>query len=374
MTDCSICFDAVTATTGRTTLSCGHEFHLKCIGSWLMRSEAAATCPCCRSEPTEHERLATEDSDDEESVSSVDPLRNALMAAGIDEEEGEFLAILERAECDINARDRDGDTVLVYILDKPALVKAVLRAGLDPNIPDIGGTPPIFAALDIPSQVTRLEVLRLFIEHGANLNTTDTEGELLLEMATRYDDLAVLRLLLDNGALGLDNALFAACREDSVDCARELLARGANPNARSDPEEWTPLMVAVQETSDLTLIELLLKHGANPSTTDADGWTVLMHYARNEEPERAVYECLVAAMGASWKRHGDGSWSRAFTSVWSSGDTAEPPPDLALVTNAAAKKIQATWRGRQTRSGMRRREAIKQAVSPWIMARMLRVV
>lgn len=338
-----------------------------------MRSEAAATCPCCRSEPTEHERLAAEEESDDESVSSVDPLRNALMTAGINDEEGEFLAVLERRECDVNARDRDGDTVLVYILDKPALVKAVLKAGLDPNIPDIGGTPPIFPALDIPSQAKRLEVLRLLIEHGVNLNATDAEGETLLEMATRYDDLVILRLLLDNGALGLDKALFAACREDSIDCARELLARGANPNARSDPEEWTPLMVAVQDTSDLTLIELLLEHGANPSTTDADGWTVLMHYARTEEPERAIYDCLVKAMGSSWKRLGDGSWTRTFTSVWASGDTAEPPPDLALVTNAAAKRIQAVWRGRQTRTRVRRREAIKRTASPWIMARMLRV-
>ena len=62
--DCSICFDAIAATTGSATLSCGHQYHLGCIARWLMTNES---CPYCRHAPTEHERVAQPSHDDEDS-------------------------------------------------------------------------------------------------------------------------------------------------------------------------------------------------------------------------------------------------------------------------------------------------------------------
>ena len=52
---CPICYcDIVSKTTGVTTLSCSHSFHLGCIVPWILKSE---TCPCCRSEVTEFEKI-----------------------------------------------------------------------------------------------------------------------------------------------------------------------------------------------------------------------------------------------------------------------------------------------------------------------------
>lgn len=45
--DCSICHEAISATTGIATLSCSHSFHINCIGKWLISLDAG-TCPCCR--------------------------------------------------------------------------------------------------------------------------------------------------------------------------------------------------------------------------------------------------------------------------------------------------------------------------------------
>lgn len=53
-TDCAICYSEICKESGITTLSCSHSFHLGCIATWIMKSE---TCPCCRSEVSEFEKM-----------------------------------------------------------------------------------------------------------------------------------------------------------------------------------------------------------------------------------------------------------------------------------------------------------------------------
>lgn len=79
--ECSICFDDITASTGSTTLSCGHVFHFSCIAKWFVNScgESASTCALCRKEMGETEDLAKdlfmdvgEDDDDDEDDSDYE--------------------------------------------------------------------------------------------------------------------------------------------------------------------------------------------------------------------------------------------------------------------------------------------------------------
>jgi len=76
--DCSICFEAITAETGKTVMGCGHEFHFRCMASWFVTQcdkELPENCPCCRHEagPLEclpeiedHESLYSDDDEDDE--------------------------------------------------------------------------------------------------------------------------------------------------------------------------------------------------------------------------------------------------------------------------------------------------------------------
>jgi hypothetical protein len=68
---CPICMDAIVAgVTGETRTSCGHSFHFQCLVVW-MSVGTHKTCPVCRAEPSEKERIVLEgpmhavDSDDE---------------------------------------------------------------------------------------------------------------------------------------------------------------------------------------------------------------------------------------------------------------------------------------------------------------------
>jgi hypothetical protein len=77
--ECSICFSDISKETGLATLSCAHTFHLGCIGRWILKNES---CPLCRHDLVDHEKIAEddpeatevdddeweEDDDDEESV------------------------------------------------------------------------------------------------------------------------------------------------------------------------------------------------------------------------------------------------------------------------------------------------------------------
>jgi hypothetical protein len=75
--DCAICFEAIEkATTGQATLSCGHNFHIRCVVQWFYSQEGASSCPFCRHEVGEKEDLPTaedmgqeEESEDESEYS-----------------------------------------------------------------------------------------------------------------------------------------------------------------------------------------------------------------------------------------------------------------------------------------------------------------
>jgi hypothetical protein len=47
MSECPICYEAVTEDTGSVNLSCKHTFHLRCITDWFAK-QSQGSCPCCR--------------------------------------------------------------------------------------------------------------------------------------------------------------------------------------------------------------------------------------------------------------------------------------------------------------------------------------
>ena len=65
---CPICYDDISSDTGRTVLSCAHEFHLFCIASWFIQCDESS-CPCCRKTMGKLEDLPTEDESDDDTLS-----------------------------------------------------------------------------------------------------------------------------------------------------------------------------------------------------------------------------------------------------------------------------------------------------------------
>ena len=84
--ECSICFNAITAATGKVELSCSHPFHFSCLTKWFDKQNMEGceqNCPLCRHEANEFEKMPApvdeddeddEDEDDEDDEPTLDEL------------------------------------------------------------------------------------------------------------------------------------------------------------------------------------------------------------------------------------------------------------------------------------------------------------
>src|SRR5262249_27890144 len=105
------------------------------------------------------------------------------------------------------------DNVLIHeTTDSVEIVRALLAAGVSPDLHSPSTSPPILKLINASGcQVARqiqlvptatiLHLLRLLVEHGANVHTT-VEGEPLLAVATRCRvDPLIIQLLMSFGAI-----------------------------------------------------------------------------------------------------------------------------------------------------------------------------
>lgn len=72
MSNCPICYDEINEKTGMTTLGCSHSYHLRCIVKWINTHDS---CPCCRTELNENEKIrdiyANNQEDDESTIAEL---------------------------------------------------------------------------------------------------------------------------------------------------------------------------------------------------------------------------------------------------------------------------------------------------------------
>jgi outer membrane protein assembly factor BamB len=105
-----------------------------------------------------------------------------------------------------------------------AAARRLLEEGVDVNAKSRYGA----TALSFASEKGHLEVVRLLVERGAQLDVKDTfYGATPLSWAVSSDHAAVARLLVDKGAPGADGALSLAVKAKDADLARAVIARGA---------------------------------------------------------------------------------------------------------------------------------------------------
>ena len=142
-----------------------------------------------------------------------------------------------------------------------------------------------------PTGQERQDAIKILAEkyHITNLNKVNRDGETpLMSAAWDEENLDVMRLLITAGAdvnmvdeLG-ESALSTACNEGNTEAAKLLVGAGADVNVAND-EGHTSLMSAAM-WSDAELVEILLKAGANLDAADDDGYTALNANASQKEP------------------------------------------------------------------------------------------
>jgi uncharacterized protein len=223
-------------------------------------------------------------------------------------------------KADVNTRTRIGPTPNWFKPNSSAAFGhgiGINRGGLPDRgsrIPIQGGmTPLLYAARD-----GRLDIARMLVGAGADVNQTDANLITPLVSAINNNQTAVARYLIDQGAdfnaqdwygrgplwsavelrnMDIHNATFAhdVDRDGALELIKILLQRGANPNAQTrevpptrrhvlpttgslswvDFTGQTPFITAAL-SGDVTVMRLLLQYGADPHIKTHQGSTALM--------------------------------------------------------------------------------------------------
>lgn len=164
--------------------------------------------------------------------------------------------------------------------------------------------------LHVAADYGRLEIVRFLLDEGAAIDPVRNGSETPLWIAAANGHLDIVKLLLDRGAKvdGLVKApLRVAITNNRVDVVRLLLERGANPLAIPTGAEpprvpVTPLGLAAGR--DLRLVEIFLELGEDPNRIqgDEDGErTPVLDAVQNFRAENALL--LMRAGGRVRPRH-----------------------------------------------------------------------
>jgi ankyrin repeat protein len=220
--------------------------------------------------------------------------RTALQQAAAQGHKSTVLLLINEG-ADVNAEDYDGWAPL----DEAApagfrdIVQVLLDAGSKVVAPDENGS----TALHFTASQGHTAIVQLLLQNGADANFCDKEKwsstPLTAAASAGWDE--TVKALIDGGAFV--NAvehygwtpLHAAIVIENLATVRVLLENGAKLTA--DMEGWTPLHIAVLK-GNKSIVELLLANGAEIDAQDASGKTPI-EWAALSEAERGNLESRV---------------------------------------------------------------------------------
>lgn len=116
-------------------------------------------------------------------------------------------------------------------------------------------------ALSLAAEYGHEDIVRFFLDHGANTEVCDEDTPLLLAVIKKHYSIA--KLLLEHGAnpnaRGEGTPLYDAVGQGDLEMAKLLLLHGADPNGHL--QDVTPLSAA-QHEGNVKMVELLKTYGA----------------------------------------------------------------------------------------------------------------
>lgn len=187
------------------------------------------------------------------------------------------------------------------------IIELLLTRNLDVNEPGVVEWTPLHDAVSQYSQsVECLDIVRLLVERGADVEAKNNHGETAMHIAVRDKNIKVAEYLSSVGAdvncvktSESSTPLLVALRSGDADTSRHLIEHGADPNAQNDKKD-SPMSLAINSFKDRDirreLVELLIAKGANVNLRCRGGSTALHRALRRQDVE--VFDMLIAA-GAS---------------------------------------------------------------------------
>jgi uncharacterized protein len=249
----------------------------------------------------------------------------ALVEAAEAGNHAEALRLLARG-ANPNTTAPDGTTAIMWAAanDDLELVRALIKAGANAKLANQFGTSAITEAAIIGSA----PILDVLLKAGANPNTTNPEGETPLMAVARSGRVDAAKLLVEAGgdvnareSFGGQTALMWAAAQGQAEMVKFLASGGADVNARGIVRQWerkviteprpkdlnkggfTPLLYAAREGC-VECARYLIAAGADPDIEDPERITPLNMALLNLHFEFAAYMIKAGADVNKWDLYG----------------------------------------------------------------------
>jgi ankyrin repeat protein len=193
-----------------------------------------------------------------------------------------------------NARNKLGETAIMWCSNDLEKTKLLLEYKADLNIKTTDGNTPLLVACVGRAQQ---EMIKLYLQYGADPLVKNNNNHTSLMRLALYGDTSSARLLLNKG-VAINNkkgdgepALFNSIRSGNKEMLLWLLANGADVNVK-DSYNATPLSYAVI-VSDMDMVKPLLEKTKGINEQDIDGMTILMWAVYSEYDNPAIVQALL---------------------------------------------------------------------------------
>ncbi|GKT95992.1 ankyrin repeat domain-containing protein 28 [Colletotrichum tofieldiae] len=213
-------------------------------------------------------------------------------------ESAEIVEYLLSKNADPHVSDEDGWSTLwaAARYGCEEIVRMLIEANADINKSCTESkTTPLHEAVEYP------QVVKILLEHGANMNNQAAGGETPLSYAIAENHLETVKIMLADSRNRADlslnevhKALAYAVSLNYVEMVSEVLEAGADVNFAG--EDCLPLVCLAIALENQTMLRAILEHNPDLSNSDTKGNQVL-HYINCETPVESVR--LAVNAGAS---------------------------------------------------------------------------
>jgi ankyrin repeat protein len=275
-------------------------------------------------------------------VNHTDKAGNTPMARAATQGHSAVIELLLAKGVDPNAVTQDNNTALHWAAGAGHLVavKALVKAGAKLDVQNGGGRTPLHLAtynghvevvkfllsmkcnvnakagfdvtpLHWAEERNNVEIVKLLLAAGADTECQRTEeGNKITPLihAARYDQLDCVKVLLAAKANANaqdkfgNRAIHLAAGHGNAAMVRELIGKGADPNA-ANTDKWTPLHFATAQAEDhIDAVKALVEGGASVDPRHKEGNTPLTHAALHNHLGQVVY---LISKGANVNSKGD---------------------------------------------------------------------
>ena len=259
-------------------------------------------------------RIDVEKLTDKDLQKSLDKVFLRYFVKLLDEKNYEKINELIEKKPNLNSRNRNGWTALMFAIREGHVetVNLLLKAGADVNLRENHGWTPLMIAI----REGHTEIVNSLIKAGANVNLQENDGWTALMFATDNGHTEMVNSLIKAGAnVNLQNkngltALMIAAHEGRTEMVNSLIEARADLNLQENGG-WTALMFAIRE-GRVETVNLLLKAGANVNLQENGGWTALM-FATDDGHTEMVNSLIKA--GAKLNLQNNNGWTALMFAV-----------------------------------------------------------